>query len=103
MALIGAPSISGALTSLDNFNSKTIDPEVWWGSEHGSTPDTPIEEVVRQTVPNPFTSVGRLLFLRLTSYGDRLSNTGSVRQEPGLNMHDPGGITGLKASVLIPN
>ena len=96
-----SPSISGALTLLDNFNSKTIDPEVWWGSEHGSAPDTPIEEVLRGTVPNTFTGVGRLLGLVLTSYGDRLSNTGSVRQEQGLNMQDPGGITGLKANVVI--
>ena len=102
MALIGAPSISGALTLVDNFNSKPIDPDTWFGFESGGTSDTPIEELFRGIVADFITGTGGLLGLTLTSYGDTSSNTGFARHQQGLNMQqDPGGITTLKARVII--
>src|SRR5437867_11794624 len=76
LALIGAPSMSGALTPLDNFNSKPIDPDTWFGFESGGTSDTLIEELFRRIVADFITSDGGLLALTLTSYGDTSSNIG---------------------------
>jgi hypothetical protein len=101
IVLVGAPGVSRALTLLDNFNSKPIDPDVWFGFQSGDTPDAPIEEVLRGIVPNTITGVGNVLGLLLISYGDTASDAGTQFQQQGLNMQDPAGVTGLKAQVVV--
>ena len=100
IALVGAPSVGAALTPLDNFNGKSINPQTWWGYvSNGST--NPVEELFRGTVPNSFTGVGRLLGLSLVSYGNTLSDIGRPFQQQGLRVQVPGVITTLQASVVI--